>query len=164
MTLKPHQEAVLRTIREAAASVLDSGAARLNVTTQRYEDADYDSIAFTLEPSNAQAAGLHVEVHDSDTWTFSAGQTWHYVERMPGDVEDRHAELAQVVRAVIDGRYEHQYWQVHTRRLLRPWRWRSLTEFVGTFHLEAEPLEFSHSGLEPEGLTTGSTTYEPYRK
>jgi hypothetical protein len=103
-----------------------------------------------------------VEVHDSDIWTFGAGQTWHYVERYPGDVEDRHAELALVVRAVIAGRYEHYYRQMRMRMLLRPWRWRSLTEFVGRFHLEDGPLEFSHAGSEPEGLTTGPTTYEPY--
>ena len=161
MTLQPHQEQVLRTIREAAASVLDSGAARLDVTRQRYEREDWNSVVFTLEPTNARAAALRVEVHDSDIWTFSAGQTRHKVEWLPGD-EERHAELAQVVRAVIDGRYEHQYRQLRMRMLLRPWRWRSLTEFVGRFHLETGTLEFSHAGSEPEGLTTRPTTYDPY--
>jgi hypothetical protein len=163
MSLQPHQERVLQTIREAAAPVLDSGAARLEVTTQRYEDADYDAAVFTLEPKNPRAAGLRVAVDDFDTWTFSAGQTWHFVERMPGDIEDRHTELTQVVGAVIAGRYEHQHRQARIRMLLRPWRWRSTTEFVGRFYLEEGPLEYAHVGSEPAGLSTEPTAYEPYR-
>jgi hypothetical protein len=71
-------------------------AARREVTTQRLERLDNDSIVLTLEPTNPRAAPLSVAAHDLDIWVFSAGQTWHYVERYPGDVEDRHAELAQV--------------------------------------------------------------------
>jgi len=122
---------------------------------------EYDTVAFTLEPSNPRAAALRVEVWNH-TWAISIGITRHALERMPGDVPDRHAELAEIVRAVVDGRYEHRYRQVRIRLLLRPWRHRSLTEFVGMLRLETGPLEFSHAGLEPPGLETEPVTYEPY--
>ncbi len=144
------QAEIFRVVREASADVVEQGVA----TLEEGDDAGW--LFLRLKPLNPNAASLTVY---PDYPTLSMGPEGHTTE-MFGSEDLRLKELRQLVRAVIDGRYEWEYRQV-TRRLLFLPLW-TFTQLVGTFRTDTGPLVYARQGGEPRGAVD-YRTYEPYR-
>jgi hypothetical protein len=82
---------------------------------------------------------------------------------MFGSEEDRLRELPQLIRAVIDGRFEWRYVRSTWRVLL--WCVRGLWKLEGTFHTEDGPWRFARYGVGVGPPRQGAAgTYESYRR
>lgn len=141
---------VLRTVRDASKDVVEEGLARLE------EEESVGGPFLRLQPLNPRAASLTVY---PDYPTLEMGPE-QYATEMFGPEDVRLAELRQLVRAVIAGRYEWEHRQVESRFLFL--RLRPFTQLVGTFHTESGPWVFTREGGEPPGARE-RRTYEPYR-
>jgi hypothetical protein len=68
-------------------------------------------------------------------------------------------DLRRLVAAVIAGNYEWEHRQQSYPRLF--FGKRTMTQLVGTFHLDDGPWVFTRQGGEPPGAT-GGRTYAAY--
>lgn len=144
-----YEQAVLRAVRDAAHDVIAEGLAHLE------EGSDGGGPYMRLVPSRPEACEVKVY---PDYPTLCLGPEQHTTE-MFGPEGSRPRELRQLIKAVIDGRYEWEHRQVKRRFLFISY---SFTRLVGTFQTSDGPWVFTRQGMEPAGVTA-HRSYAPYR-